>query len=150
MSQPLTHRMAVAKHNNKTQRTVEMKKLSLMAAMALGGLVAFSMLATAQEAGKESKKGGKGGFSVEQRLDRMSSQLSLTDEQKPKVKAVLEETAKKMKDVAPDERREKGRKIREEEMKKFKDILTPEQFTKYEQMSQRGGGEKKKSKKTTE
>ena len=29
----------------------------------------------------------------------MTTQLSLTDEQKPKVKAVLEDTAKKMKDV---------------------------------------------------
>ena len=144
MSQPPTHKVAVAKHKTKTQRTVEMKKLSLIAAMALGGLVAFSMLATAQEAGKEGKKGGKGGFSVEQRLERMSSQLNLTDAQKPKVKAVLEETAKKMKDASQDERREVMRKAREEETKKFKEILTPEQFTKYEQMSQRGGEKRKK------
>ena len=127
-----------------------MRKLSLVAAMALGGLVAFSMLATAQEAGKDAKKGGKGGFSVDQRLERMSTQLNLTDDQKPKVKAVLEETAKKMKDVPQDERREKGRKIREEEMKKFKEILTPEQFTKYEEMAQSMGkkGGKKAEKKS--
>jgi periplasmic protein CpxP/Spy len=127
-----------------------MSKLSLIAAMALGGLVAFSTLATAQDANKEAKKGGKGGFSVEQRLERMSTQLTLTDEQKPKVKAVLEETAKKMKDVPQDERREKGRKIREEEMKKFKEILTPEQYQKYEEMAQSMGKKGKKAQKKSE
>ena len=85
-----------------------MSKLSLVAAMALGGLVAFSTLAIAQDANKESKKGGKGMPSVEQRLERLSTGLNLTDDQKPKVKAVLEETSKKMKDVPQDERRGKG------------------------------------------
>ncbi len=129
-----------------------MKKLSLIAAVALGTLVACG-LATAQEAGKDAAK--KKGFSVEQRLERMSTQLNLTDEQKPKVKAVLEETSKKMQAVPQEERREKGRTIREEEMKKFKGILTEEQYKKYEEMSQsmRGGkkgqgGEKKNKKKS--
>jgi periplasmic protein CpxP/Spy len=121
-----------------------MSKLSLVAAMALGGLVAFSTLATAQDANKEAKKGGKGGYSVEQRLERMSTQLDLTDAQKPKVKAVLEETAKKMKDVPQDERREKGRAIMEEQNKKMKEILTADQFKKYEEMSARGGKKGKK------
>jgi Spy/CpxP family protein refolding chaperone len=115
--------------------------------MALGGLVAFSTLATAQDANKESKKGGKGGYSVEQRLERMSTQLDLTDAQKPKVKAVLEDSAKKMKDVPQDERREKGKAIREDEAKKMKEILTPDQFKKYEEAAQRMGkkGGKKKA-----
>ncbi len=125
-----------------------MSKLSLVAAMALGGLVAFSTLAIAQDASKEGKKGGKGGFSVEQRLERMSTQLNLTDDQKPKVKAVLQATADKMKDVPQDERREKMRTLREEETKKLKDILTADQFKKYEEMATRGGkggGKKKKA-----
>jgi Spy/CpxP family protein refolding chaperone len=114
--------------------------------MALGGLVAFSTLATAQDANKESKKGGKGGFSVEQRLERMSTQLNLTDDQKPKVKAVLQATADKMKDVAQEDRRTKGRELRDEETKKLKDILTADQFKKYEELQQsmRKGGSKKK------
>jgi len=124
-----------------------MKKFSLIAALALGGLMACSTLATAQDAttNAPAKKGGKRGYSVEQRLDRMSTTLSLTDEQKPKVKAVLEETNKKMQNLAPEERREKGRAIREEETKKMKTILTPEQFTKYQEMQHRGkkGGEKR-------
>jgi Spy/CpxP family protein refolding chaperone len=107
--------------------------------MVLGGLLATSMLATAQDAtNAPATKGGKNRFSAEQRLERMTTQLDLTDAQKPKVKAVLEETAKKMKDVAPEDRREKMRTLREEENKKFKEILTPDQFTKYQEMAQRG------------
>ena len=115
-----------------------MSRLSLIAAMALGGLVACSTLVTAQDSTNAPARRGKGGFSVEQRLERMTTQLDLTDAQKPKVKAVLDETAKKMKDVAPEDRREKMRTIREEETKKFKEILTSEQFAKYKEMAQRG------------
>lgn len=129
-----------------------MKKLSLIVAVALGSLMACN-LATAQEAGKDAaKKGGKKGYSVEQRMERMTTQLNLTDEQKPKVKAVLEETNKKMQDVAPEDRRTKGRELRAEETKKLKAILTDEQFKKYEENMQRGGkqGGEKKSKKKAE
>lgn len=130
---------------------MKMHKLSLVAALALGSLLAGTILVSAQEAAP-GKKGGRGMMSVEQRLERMTTQLSLTDEQKPKIKAVLEETTKKMQALAPEERREKGRAIREEEMTKFKAILTPEQFEKYqkqmEQYRQRGpGGEKKEGEK---
>ena len=125
-----------------------MRKLSLIAALALGGLMACSTLATAQDTPKDAKKGGKKGFSVEQRMEAMTTQLSLTDEQKPKVKAVLEETAKKMKDVAPEDRQTKGREIRDEQNKKMKEILTADQFTKYQEMNQRGkkGGKKSDTK----
>lgn len=133
-----------------------MKKLSLIVALVLGSLMACS-IATAQESKDSSKqdtqKKGKAFYTPEQRLERMSTQLTLTDEQKPKVKALLEETSKKMQDLAPEDRREKGRAIREEETTKLKAILTPDQFTKYQEMSQRrgnkgSGGEKKAEKKT--
>jgi len=120
-----------------------MNKLSLIAAMALGGLVACSTLATAQDATNNvPKKSGKRGFSVEQRLERMSTALNLTDDQKPKVKAVLEDTAKQMLDLAPEDRREKGRALREQETTKLKEILTADQFMKYQEMMQHGGKKK--------
>ena len=120
-----------------------MNKLSLIAAMALGGLVACSTLATAQDATNNvPKKGGKKGFSIEQRLERMSTALNLTDDQKPKVKAVLEDTAKQMQALAPEDRREKGRALREQETTKLKEILTADQFTKYQEMMQHGGKKK--------
>jgi Spy/CpxP family protein refolding chaperone len=137
---------------------MKMNKLSLIAALVLGGLVAGGTTATAQEA-KEGKdaKGGKRGFpSVQERLERMTEHLKLTDAQKPKVKAVLEEQDKQMqgmRDVPQEERRTKGREIREATAKKMKEILTPEQFEKYEQMPRpgrpggAGGGKKGEEKK---
>ena len=132
-----------------------MKKLSLIVALALGSLMACS-IATAQDStNKDTQKKGKTFYTPEQRLERMSAQLTLTDDQKPKVKAVLEETSKKMQDLAPEDRREKGRALREEETTKLKAILTDEQFTKYQEMSQRRGnrgtgGEKKTETKPAE
>ena len=125
-----------------------MKKLSLIAALALGGLLAFSTIAMAQDTG--GKKGGKNRYSAEQRLERMATDLKLTDEQKPKVKAVLEETSKGMqglRDVPQDERRQKMQTIREQELKKLKEILTPDQMEKYkkaqDEMKKKYGGKKK-------
>ncbi|HVM46385.1 MAG TPA: hypothetical protein VMU04_00085 [Candidatus Acidoferrum sp.] len=127
-----------------------MKKLSLVAALALGGLLACTT-ARAQDTNAAPKKEGKGPrFSIEQRMDMYSNQLSLTDDQKPKVKAVLEETQKSMqglREVPQDERREKMQSIRQDEAKKMKDILTPDQYEKYTKMMEnmKKGGRKKKA-----
>ena len=129
-----------------------MKKLSLIAALAIGGLLVCSTVINAQDA-KPAKGKGKGRMTVEQRLDQMTKDLSLTDEQKPKVKAVLEETDKKMQDVPRDERQAKMPEIMKERNAKLKDILTPEQFTKLQETQARkkgSGGENKKAEKKTE
>jgi Spy/CpxP family protein refolding chaperone len=130
-----------------------MKKLSLIAVLTLGSLLACCSLANAQTSSTNSpdstpKKGKRGAmFSPEARLDRMSTELSLTDDQKPKVKAVLEDTGKQMqglRDLEPDERRSKMQSVREDESKKLKDILTPDQYEKYQKMMQDMGKKKKK------
>ncbi len=129
-----------------------MKKLSLVAALVLGGLLACCTLASAQDTNSPDstpKKGGKRGMpTVEQRMERMSTELSLTDDQKPKVKAVLEDFGKQyagLRDVPQDERRAKMQSIREDEGKKLKEILTPDQWEKYQKMMQDMGKKKKKS-----
>src|SRR5258708_39085498 len=106
---------------------MRINKISLIAGLALGGLVASSSLAFAQE-GKESK-GKRGRPSVQERGDRMSKELKLTDEQKPKIETVMKETDKKLMDLAPEDRRTKGRELMADQDKKFKEILTAEQFT---------------------
>jgi Spy/CpxP family protein refolding chaperone len=121
-------------------------KSGLIAALALGGLLALTNVASAQDA----KEGKKGRFTPEQRLEQMTKDLSLTDAQKPKVKAVIEDTAKKreaLRDLDQSERREKGRALMEDENKKMKEILTPEQNEKYLkiQSERKGGGKKKKA-----
>ena len=140
------------------RKQLEMKTFSLVAILALGGLVVCSTMATAQEA-KGGKKGGKGGGrpSVDQQVEQMTADLKLTDEQKPKVKAALEDTSKKMRElmsggeVPREQMREKMQPIMEEQSKKLKEILTSEQFAKWQKMreerrSRAGGGEKKKNK----
>ena len=121
-----------------------MSKLSLIAALTLGGLMACSTLVTAQDAPKaDAKKGGKKGFTIEQQMERMTTTLTLTDEQKPKVKAVLEGQQKKMQEIRDeadqDTRRTKMQDLRKETETKMKGILTDEQLKKYQEMSQRRG-----------
>jgi Spy/CpxP family protein refolding chaperone len=113
--------------------------IGLVAGLALGGMLLCSTVATAQDA-KEGKKGGRRGASVEQQLDRLSTELQLTDAQKPKVKAVLEDTAKKRQELRADtsvpqeQRREKMMTMMQEQSKQIKAILTPEQQEKYQKM----------------
>jgi len=116
-------------------------RLGLIAAMALGSLVAFANMASAQDS-KEGK-GKRNMPTVQEQMDRLNEELKLTDDQKPKVKAVLEETSKKrqeLRDLPQDERREKARGLRDEQNKKMKEILTADQYSKYEKMAPPGRG----------
>jgi protein CpxP len=124
-----------------------MSKLSLIAAMALGGLVACSTLATAQDT-TTPKKGKRGMPTIEQQMERLTTALTLTDDQKPKVKKVLEGQQKSMQalrddtNLDQDARRTKMQDLRKETEKGMKVILTDEQFTKYQALPQRGGKKK--------
>ena len=127
-------------------------RIILSIALALGGLLALSSASNAQDqkAGQEGKKGRQ---NIEQRLNTMAEELKLTAEQKTKVKALLEDQAKKMEamrgemqNLSQEERRAKMQTNREEMNKKMKEILTAEQFTKYEaqraEMRKKGEGKK--------
>ncbi len=75
--------------------------------------------------------------SPEQMFEKISADLKLTDAQKPKIKAIYEDMAKKMKelkDVPKEERKEKGKALREEQNKKMKETLTPDQYTAWQKM----------------
>jgi len=128
---------------------MKIRNAGIIAAIALGGLMLCSTMALAQDQ-KEGKKRG-GGPTMEQ----LNEALSLTDAQKPKVEAVLKDSAKKreeLRDVPQDERREKAQAIRQDMDKKMKEILTPEQYEKYQAMPRggRGGGQKKEGEKKEE
>jgi protein CpxP len=124
---------------------MKLTKLSLIAALALGGLLACSTLASAQDSTATPKQGKRGGPSVEQQLDMMKDSLKLTDEQVPKVKTVLEDSMKKRMDLrgdtslSQDDRRAKMQTITEDQHKKMKEILTAEQFDKYQKMPRQFG-----------
>jgi len=124
---------------------MRINKASLVAVLVLGGLLVGSTCALAQADG-DKKGGGKRNMpTAEERLARIDEAVKLTDEQKPKVKAVLEDTAKAIRDVPQDQRREKMGEIMAEQDKKLKDILTPEQYEKYKAMPRGGRGGKKEA-----
>jgi Spy/CpxP family protein refolding chaperone len=128
---------------------MKLGKLCVLAGLALAVLLAGATMATAQDNNGGGKKGGMRGPSIEQ----LKTDLKLTDEQVPKVQAVLDDTRKKMQALrddsalSQDDRRAKMTTIREEQTKKMKEILKPDQFEKYQAMrpagGKRGSGEKK-------
>ena len=74
---------------------------------------------------------------ISNRVNALSRSLNLTDEQKQKVKPVVEDEFKKFrelrtqKNLSPQERTAKMREIREASSQKMKTILTEEQWKKY-------------------
>jgi len=129
----------------KTEEIMRTNKFRLIATMAVGALLACGTAVMAQD-NKEGKGGKRGMMSAEERFKQLDEALKLTDAQKPKVKAALEDTQTKMQEArnAPqDERRDKMRTIMGDQAKKMKEILTPEQYTKYEEMRPARGGKKK-------
>jgi protein CpxP len=130
----------------KTEETMRTNKFGLIATIALGALLACGTAVKAQD-----NKGGKNRMTAEERYKQLDEALKLTDAQKPKVKAALEDAQSKMQEArnAPqEERRDKVRAIMVDQDKKMKEILTADQYTKYEEMRPtRGGGKKKEGEK---
>ena len=105
-------------------------------------LLAISGLLTTSAFSQEARPGGpRGGRSVEAQMTELSASLKLTEEQKPKVKAVLEEAAKKRAEfrnnteASQEDRRAKMRSINEETTAKMKEVLTAEQFKQYQEFA---------------
>jgi len=114
-------------------------RFSFVATTALGGLLAFSSVSLAQDTNANHKAQRKAP-TIQQRVDRMSSELNLNDEQKTKVTALLEKQGKERRELFADntlpreERRDKMRALMESENKQLKAILTPEQFEKWQKL----------------
>jgi periplasmic protein CpxP/Spy len=140
---------------------MKMHKLSLIAALALGSLVACTLTCSAQNSTDAPAKSERKGGGIHSRVDAMATQLNLTDDQKTKVTALFEEDAKKMRELRADttlskeERGQKARATQKEHDQKLKAILTPEQWEKWQQRPRPGRpaaaeGEKKAEPKKAE
>ena len=122
-----------------------MKQSSLLA-LALGGVIAFSPAAQAQD----KKAEGRARPSVEERLKQLSEALKLTDEQKTKLAPILKEEGEKLRAIFEDtksSREEKGKKMQEARKDltaKVKAVLTPEQAEKYEKIQAEMAAKRKK------
>jgi periplasmic protein CpxP/Spy len=82
------------------------------------------------------------GESAEQHLQMLSEKLNLTDDQKAKLKPILEDEMQQMKAVREDsslsqeQRRAKMKSIHESLHEQINAVLTPEQQAKFKQMRQ--------------
>lgn len=105
--------------------------------------------------GHQGRHGHGGRPSAEQRLAHLSEQLSLTDDQKTKIKPILEDEDAKTKALWEDtstpreDKRAKFMSIHQATMDQVKSLLTPEQQKKLSDMQQRmqqhmreGGGDR--------
>lgn len=123
-------------------------KMTLIAVLAVGSLLALSPALTAAETNTPPSTPPPGGPGMRGRPspDMLAQQLKLSDDQKPKFKAALDEQLQKMRDLrqdqslSQDDRRAKMRSIREDTNKKMKTILTDEQYAKWEKMGPGGPG----------
>ena len=128
---------------------MKMHKVSLLAALAAGALIAFTPTLRAEDKPERPNRperpgGGPGGPRGEQRgdmLKKVAEELGLSDEQKTKLQEVFKSQREAMKDLSPEDRREKMKESRDAMNAKLKEILTAEQYAKWEKIrAERGPG----------
>ena len=130
---------------NQKQLNMKLNKMTLIAALALGGLLTLGTAANAQDATTNTPAATPPPMRPRQPgIDQLAKILALTDEQKTNVQAVLKDQRQQMGDLRKDttltqeDRRAKMKDIRDATTAKMKDILTPEQFAKYQRMMPQG------------
>jgi Spy/CpxP family protein refolding chaperone len=127
---------------------MKLTKIFTLAAVVAGSLLAVMAL-PAQSSTNAPAAGGPPGIR-RPNAEQIAKDLGLSDDQKAKVKAVLEEQQKKMQELrantglSQEDKRAKMKEMRENFVEKMKEILTPEQFEKWQkamqQRSRPGGG----------
>jgi Spy/CpxP family protein refolding chaperone len=111
-----------------------------LAALLAGSLFASSLAVHAQDTTNTPPATVKPGLKNPRGLNinALAKQLDLTDDQKPKVKTVLDEQMQKQRDLRTDttlsaeDKKAKLKELRDGTDAKLKDILTPDQFTKWQ------------------
>ena len=122
-------------------------KTLFIAALAVGSLLAFGTVANADDTTNNPPSTppaggppGGPGMRGQNGFDFIAKQLNLTDDQKPKVKAILEDQRKKMGDLrqdtslTPEDHKAKVKAIRENTVTQMKAVLTADQFQKWQAM----------------
>jgi periplasmic protein CpxP/Spy len=132
---------------------MKVSKPMIVAALVAGNMLAWNLALRAAETNTPPAKPAADAAQPGQRpqgmmrgpnLDQLAQQLNLTDDQKAKVKPILEARDKKVAELRGDtslsqeDRRAKMQAIRDETASQMKTVLTAEQFEKWQQMAQRG------------
>ena len=112
-------------------------KIMLVAALAAGSLIIGSSSLRAQDATNTPPPAMKA------RANNLAKALDLTDAQKPKFDAIMKDAMAKRKalreddSLTPEDKKAKAKAIQEDTATQLKAVLTPEQFTKYEEMTKK-------------
>jgi protein CpxP len=124
-------------------------KVALIA-LASGTLLAMAPVCTAADNETKPSEGAtKARSALRERLQQVSQQLKLTDEQKEKLRPIFKEQAGKVrelranKDLSREDRLVKAKAIREDLEAKVKPILTPEQLEKWNKLRSEGPGRRR-------
>jgi periplasmic protein CpxP/Spy len=126
---------------------MDMKKQNMFVAAVIFTMLAGGAVVYAQNAPEQG--GGQWGHgqppTADQRLQRMTQQLNLTEAQQQQIKPILESEAKQMQtlredsSLSQDDRRTKMMQIRQESASQIKPILNADQQKQYEEMMSRQG-----------
>jgi Spy/CpxP family protein refolding chaperone len=127
-------------------------KTLFLTALAVGSLLAFGTVANAGDTTNNPPSappagappaGQRGPGMRGPTLDQLATTLKLTDDQKAKVKPILDARDQKLKDLradttlSPEDRRTKMQAIRNDMATQMKAVLTPDQFDQWQKMNQR-------------
>lgn len=121
---------------------MKLNKTLMIAALVAGSVFAADIAVRAQDSTNTPPAGGPPGGGQRGRggpsIEMLTTNLSLTADQIPKVKAALDEQRQKMGELRNETdqqvRRTKMQALRTDTTAKMKEILTAEQFAKYEKM----------------
>ena len=109
---------------------MKLTKISLLALLAAGTVLAYTPALQAQDKLERPATGARGQRGDQ--LKEMAEKLNLTAEQKTKLQEAFKAQREAMKDATPEERRAKMPENRKAMDAKIKEILTPEQYTKWQ------------------
>jgi protein CpxP len=125
---------------------MKMKQFATVAALALGAVIMLSPSARAQDTAPSTNQppaGAGGGRQRGMNIQRLKTQLNLTDDQVTKLTPILKDRQDQMMALRNDttlsqeDRRAKMKDIADAINAKVKAILDPDQFTKWQQMQTR-------------
>lgn len=124
-----------------------MKTLKILISLLALAAVPFVQAQASKSPSAEGRKGGGAG-GVDAQVERIDAAVTLTADQKTKVRAVLAGVQEKVQALPQEERRSKGAELRQAANKEVRALLTPEQQTKFDAMppAPKGGGDKGKKK----
>jgi len=114
--------------------------------IAASGLLALGVAVNGAQVWAQGGPQGRGPrMTPEERLKRLDQALKLTDDQKGKIKPILEDQQKQMEalrsdsSLSQDDRRAKMRSIMQDGNAKIREQLTDDQKKQFDEMSQRRG-----------